>query len=126
MTIVYADDDPDDLQLFREAIKEINSSFNCITVRSGDELLKLLESGIFPDIIFLDINMPAMTGFECLQKLRANMNFNDIQVILLSTAIHPLDDETIKGLKAEFLLKQNTYGDLLKELRKKIGSARLD
>ncbi|HEY0045568.1 MAG TPA: response regulator, partial [Flavobacterium sp.] len=55
--ILLADDDPDDRDLFTEAVTEHNADVN--TVWNGAQLMKVLDSNeSLPDFIFLDLNMP--------------------------------------------------------------------
>ena len=70
-----ADDDQDDTELFREALYDINPSIEFNFASNGKELVpKLQMSKHEPQIIFLDINMPGMNGWECLEVLRVKMN----------------------------------------------------
>jgi CheY-like chemotaxis protein len=83
-----ADDDIDDVKLFCEALCEVDASIICFTVHDGKELLDLLDNSEVPkpDIIFLDVNMPRMNGWECLEKLRQNEAYDNIPVLIYSTS----------------------------------------
>jgi len=113
MTILYADDDSDDLTLFEEAVKEIDPSIICLSVNTGHEALEFLKKGISPDFIFLDVYMPEMDGVTCLTKIRENETYNNIRVILLSISPYLINKEGIRGLATDFLTKPNNYEDLL-------------
>ncbi len=87
-TILFADDDADDRELFLEAVCEIDPSVICNAVSSGLEVINFLEmeKAVYPHIIFLDINMPLMNGWDCLKTLKANTAWRSIPVIMYSTA----------------------------------------
>lgn len=69
-----ADDVPDDIMLFNEAVIQPPSRLLFACVANGQEVLNVLEDGNVPDILFLDINMPHKNGIECLQEIRTNTN----------------------------------------------------
>lgn len=113
MTILYADDDSDDLTLFQEAIAEIDPSINCLLVSNGNKVLDILKAGISPDLIFLDVYMPEMDGINCLKQIRLNENFDNTKVVLLTVSPYLINKEKIKGLTIELLTKPNNYEDLV-------------
>ena len=108
-TILYADDDIDDLQLVEEAFSIYSPSVKLITAKDGVEALSYLfdlkEREIIPCLIILDINMPRMSGKEVLVKLRQTPDFSDVPVILFTTSSMPLDVEFSQKYKAGFLTK---------------------
>ncbi|MFL5810432.1 MAG: response regulator, partial [Flavisolibacter sp.] len=61
-TILWADDDPDDLQMMREILLKTENKYDIIEVNNGKEALDYLgkakETGSLPCLIILDINMP--------------------------------------------------------------------
>jgi CheY-like chemotaxis protein len=60
--VVLADDDDDDICIFRECFGEVCSDMELLIVQDGQKLMLLLDSGIIPKVIFLDLNMPKMNG----------------------------------------------------------------
>jgi CheY-like chemotaxis protein len=87
-TFILADDDTDDIELFCNALKEIDKSIHCKQALNGLQLLNTLldSSNSKPDIIFLDINMPVMNGWKCLQALKDDEKTKDIPVIIYTTS----------------------------------------
>ena len=82
-----ADDDEDDCAMFREALIDIDSSLRLDHAKNGRELfVKLQDPDVWPEIIFLDVNMPEMNGWECLTMLKADQALSGIPVILYSTS----------------------------------------
>jgi len=76
--VLIAEDD--DFQ--REVLKELLSSmkFNVFTASNGIEALDVLISAN-PDLLFIDDNMPGMSGVECSEKIRENNNFLPIVLV---------------------------------------------
>lgn len=98
MTIFYADDDRDDLDTFRDVIREINDHIDLHTHDHGEELLTALKNPPpVPSIIFLDLNMPRKNGFEVLQEIRGSAFFSNLPVVIVSTSD---DEETIDRCRA--------------------------
>ena len=83
--ILLIDDDRDDSDLLKEAFSLVKPSVEIHSVHNGHDAFKLLKS-MQPDFIFLDINMPVQDGFEFLQKMRSNTDFDNIPVAIYSTS----------------------------------------
>lgn len=88
MKILLIDDDSDDRLLFCEAIEEIAPETTCVTEQYGGKALADLNNSanVMPDVIFVDINMPSIDGWECLDKIKSNQATKDIPVIMFSTS----------------------------------------
>lgn len=87
-TLLLVDDDADDRELFLIALDRLGEDgLTCQTAADGPEALRRLSNGeVAPDIIFLDLNMPLMTGHQVLQHLKTEEKTRDIPVVILSTA----------------------------------------
>ena len=117
-TLLIVDDDPDDVQLFSEAVSGINNSFRCLSASNGEEALQLLKEAIIkPDFIFLDLNMPRMNGKQCLVQLKTDSQFADILVIIYSTSKVKKDiEDTLRLGAVSFLTKPNKFDHLVKAI----------
>jgi CheY-like chemotaxis protein len=114
--ILLVDDDPDDQFFFRDALNETASHLKCIVANNGVEALTLLEAtDDTPSIIFLDLNMPMMNGFEFLQHMKANNNFKHIRVVIFTTSSNPADRKLSIELGAERFLSKTADFKLLKQ-----------
>jgi CheY-like chemotaxis protein len=116
MTLLCIDDDLDDIEIFREAVKEIDSTYTCIIATSGREGLDLLKK-INPDFIFLDINMPLMNGKDTLRYIRAQAHLNAVPVCMFSTYIDDSDQAMYIRLGAtRCLIKPRSFSALCRML----------
>jgi CheY-like chemotaxis protein len=95
ITILLADDDPDDRQLTRDAFAE-NRLVNMLhTVEDGEELMEYLrrqgryadqKSAPLPGLILLDLNMPRKDGREALKEIKADPELRRIPIVVLTTS----------------------------------------
>ena len=74
MYIVLADDDEDDRFFFKSAVDEMEFNSKLQMFNGGQELMDYLEKDdvMKPHILFLDLNMPGLSGFDCLKLIRSN------------------------------------------------------
>jgi CheY-like chemotaxis protein len=107
--VLYADDDPDDLALVREAFDQYANNVEVITASNGGEafscLKKMAASKHFPCLIILDVNMPIVDGKELLVKVRKMDEFSDIPVVLFTTSSSNVDKEFAARYNAGFITK---------------------
>lgn len=118
--ILLIDDDQDDIEIFEEALSEINPDIIFHNAENGqDAFNKLLGKEVgHPDIIFLDVNMPGMNGWHFLTKLKLDPAYNQIPVIMYSTSSAKKDIEIALELGAVgFLTKPADYSGLKNALR---------
>lgn len=118
--ILVIDDDPEDIEIFSEAINSFNQN---ITITSSTDALLALEdlkkAEILPDIIFLDLQMPRLTGKDFLEKLNENSTLQNIPVVVLSGQSDALIKDTYQKIGARnYICKPNSYKELVNELRK--------
>ncbi len=85
--IYLVDDDQEDRELFAEALSLVNKSIGLVEIPSAIKLIETLNNPTTPkpEIIFLDINMPKITGLECLKMLMSSNQHKDLKVVILST-----------------------------------------
>jgi len=107
--VLYADDDPDDIQLLSEAFEVYSNDLELMTFTDGIELLRFIETidpfHVAPCLFILDINMPLLNGKETLRRLRRLDSFADVPVVLFSTSSLPADAAFAKNFNAGFVTK---------------------
>ena len=86
-TIFYTDDDLDDLDFFAEVVESMENGVELVTQNNGKKLLDALHNPPpSPSIVFLDLNMPGINGFDVLTEIRKSDNLKNIPVIILTTS----------------------------------------
>lgn len=116
--ILLVDDDKDDQLFFMDAIRELELNFDCGIANNGLEALEHLEKVPPPPlVIFLDLNMPLMNGFECLAQLKITNDYKEIPVIIFTTSKHPVDVEKSMSMGANmFITKEVDFNIMKKKL----------
>jgi CheY-like chemotaxis protein len=119
--IVLAEDDADDQLLFTEALRQVCKESTLIIVPNGLLMLELLESkkDALPHAIIVDVNMPAMSGIECLKMIRKTPGISDVAVIIMSTSAndHTIHEAFINGADS-YAVKPGKFDELKKIVEK--------
>jgi PAS domain S-box-containing protein len=97
-TIVYVEDNPSNIAFMRELVDDL-SSVELLTAPTAEIGLELIRARR-PKVVIMDINLPGMSGFEALKRLREWPETNDIPVIGLSAAA--LARDTARAKEAGF------------------------
>jgi len=115
---LLADDDHDDAELFSEALSRVDSTITLQHVDNGTGVFEFLKNKANPqpDLIFLDLNMPKMSGWQCLAQLKNNPAYRDIPVIMYTTSSHYRDTEIALDLGAIGLVTKPSEFKTLKTI----------
>ncbi len=115
-TILWADDDADDLQMMREILIKNESGFEIIEVRNGKDALVHLEhlnkSSSLPCLVILDINMPVMDGKETLSIIKQKREYETLPVVVFTTSDSELDKLYCKKMGVEMITKPPSFKTL--------------
>jgi len=77
------------------------------TANNGEEALRQLNgSSAYPDIIFLDINMPVLNGFDTLARIKKQESLKHIPVFIYSTSVRPEDIVRAREMGARNCIKK--------------------
>ncbi|WP_405412953.1 response regulator [Maribacter sp. Asnod1-A12] len=115
LRIYIADDDLDDRDFFIEALESIPIKTEVTEYNNGVDLMDRLFTDVnLPHVIFLDLYMPIMDGFECLIDIRNFKKFKDIYIIAYSSIYRDREVNQLKEDGANQFLKKSSS---LKELR---------
>lgn len=127
ITILTAEDDPDDRVLVEQAFQESGQDNNLFFVQDGIELCQYLrKQGIYtnpasaprPDLILLDLNMPRMDGREALAEIKADTDLRRIPVVVLTISNTQEDILRTYDLGgAGFIVKPETFEGMVEVVK---------
>jgi CheY-like chemotaxis protein len=127
--ILCVDDDPITLMLYKMVIAKASFTEEIITAKNGQEALdyydnlQAINELCCPELIFLDLNMPVMGGWEFLDNFITEKysKFNKTKVIVLSSTIDPNDIEKSKkySIVIDFMSKPVTK-EMLENLKERL------
>lgn len=122
LTILYADDDPEDRMLMKEALETGHPGNLLHFVENGEDLMDYLRRNgkysdlkhrRYPDLILLNLNMPKKDGREALEEIKADPDFRRIPVIVLTASQAGQDIYKAYDLGASgFIIKPLTFESL--------------
>lgn len=127
ITILLADDDPDDRMLAKDALDENRLANDLQCVEDGEELLDyLLQRGRFsnpetaprPGLILLDLNMPRKDGREALREIKEHPELRRIPIVVLTTS--KAEEDILRTYELgvnSFISKPVTFEGLVEVMR---------
>jgi CheY-like chemotaxis protein len=123
VTILMAEDDPDDRQMTKESLENDRLINDLRFVKDGEELMDYLyrrgkyadpNSSPWPGLILLDLNMPRKDGREALEEIKADPHLRQIPIVVLTTSKAEEDIVRSYDLGASsFIVKPVTFEALV-------------
>lgn len=117
--ILLIDDDKDDAEFFEDALKDVDHTVIFEYIHDGREAIrKIMQQELeIPDIIFLDINMPFITGWDCLAAIKQQALLQQVSVIMYSTSNHTTEVSKAADMGADdYWIKPHSIKDLRNQL----------
>lgn len=115
-TIVYAEDDWDDVQFVKDCFKKYSERIELVHAPNGSDAITQLrdlhQKGITPCLIILDINMPILDGRQTLVKIKADPDLKNLPVVMFTTSNSYLDKEFALKWGADFITKPLRYAEV--------------
>lgn len=116
-TILAVDDDADDIEIFCEAVTEVNAAITCLIAQNGNEALTLLREAVhLPQIIFIDSNMPQMNGKKCLTAIKSDDRLQRIPVVMYSTFFSEEDISHFQNMGVVVAQKRIKFRDIVQHI----------
>ena len=115
--ILIVDDEPDILRL--AVIRLEASGYKVLQAADGEKALELLNKNS-PDLILVDLLLPGMQGDEFCQKLRSDIKFKNIPIILFTASVANITEKAEKSGAQDYILKPFEPEQLLYKIKRLI------
>lgn len=118
LAIALLDDDHEEHLLFKEVADDFSEIKSVLSFAKGKEMLDYFggnDKSIIPDILFLDLNMPILSGLDCLIEIRKKEEYKNLPIIIYSTSSSEKDKEaTYKNGANLYVNKPVEFSDMKK------------
>ena len=120
VNILLIEDNPGDIVLVKDALKEYGIEHTLCVATDGEEALEFIEHAgepgyaARPDLLLLDLNLPKRDGPEVLRELRRNPRYTETPVIIVSSADRPHDRTKVAAFNIKhYFRKPINYDEYL-------------
>lgn len=120
LSVAVIDDDQDDLEIMEQVIGGLDDGIKCHLYMYPHEAVDKLVNApgdLLPRYIFIDINMPGLSGDKCLAILRGKPAFDNVQIIMYSTSMPEKTAQQLRAAGANFVFEKpvriKDYADIL-------------
>lgn len=118
--VLIVDDEPNIVLSLQFLMKK--AGFNVRVARDGDEALAEVARAR-PDLVLLDVMMPKRDGFDVCQTIRANPDWRDVRIIMLTAKGRDIEREKGLALGADdYITKPFSTRDVLAQVERLLGS----
>lgn len=115
MTVFYTDDDVEDIEFFKEVVATLPKIPSLVTHGNGQDLLDALDNPPpTPNMLFLDLNMPGINGFDVLTHLRTTGLHKKLPIVIFSTSKDEFIIQKSLELGANFFVPKSSSFPALK------------
>lgn len=121
-TVLLIDDDKEDVEMLEQALKLADGNHRIIEAKDGvegmEKLVALMDQGILPCLIVLDINMPRMDGRQTFVSIKSDKMLSTVPVVIFSTSTSSLDRSFFEKHHTAYFIKPINFAELAKTAAK--------
>jgi DNA-binding response OmpR family regulator len=117
--VLVVEDEPNIVDSLSFLMKQ--AGFKVAVARDGETAIRTIESQV-PDLVLLDVMLPRRDGYDVCREIRANPDWNDVRVVMLTAKGRELDRR--KGLELgadDYITKPFSTRDIVRRIRELLG-----
>ena len=123
--VLLAEDDPQDVELTLQALRDHHLANRVVVARDGVETLDYLHASVtsagdsrLPAVLLLDIKMPRLTGLDVLARIRRDPDLKTLPVVMLTSSREGPDLQAAYDLGANaYVVKPVGFTDFIDAVR---------
>lgn len=121
-TILIVDDEAHLRMLIQQTLEELeDEGVELLTASNGEEALATIES-VRPELVFLDVMMPKLSGFDVCQRAKQTLGLSDVYIVLLTAKGQEFDRQRGQEVGADLYMTKPFDPDaLLQKARDVLG-----
>ncbi len=120
--VMIVDDNIDVIVSIKYGLEDQTKEYQVIGAESGKQCLDLLQNNPIPDLIFLDIMMPDMSGWETYEKIKEHDEWRKIPVVFLTARTDNIAKKAGKLLGDDFIEKPFVINDIKQRINRILGN----
>ena len=117
--ILMVDDEADQIYTMKTLLEDNSNEYELIGVENGNKCLQLLKNGELPDLIFLDIMMPQISGWELFESIKQNPEWKHIPIVFLTARTDEVAMNAGRFLGDAFVNKPYDTNEILRVIKEK-------
>ena len=118
--ILLADDSPHAQRMGELILRE--EGYEVVTITDGATVLLRLRD-VDPDLVLVDVTMPTKSGYEICEYVKTSLRHLHTRVVLIAGAMDPVDEQEVRRVRADGVLKKPFEASLVLETVKPLLSA---
>lgn len=118
--IVLVDDDPDEESIFQIALDFLGIEYDFLYFEKAYDFVSYIENdtNLLPNIVFVDMKMPQISGKDLIKKIRDSHKFDSMQAIIYTAHINEQDKNAMIAMGIyEFFIKPTEFSELTEMLK---------
>lgn len=120
-SILVVDDEPNIVVSLEFLMKE--AGYDVRVAHNGDEGLRAIEDRA-PDVVLLDVMMPKRNGYDLCQTIRANPEWSDVRIIMLTAKGRDIEREKGLALGADdYITKPFSTREVMERVKRYLGDS---
>jgi DNA-binding response OmpR family regulator len=119
-TILIVDDEPHLRTLIHQTLEELeDEGVELLTASNGEEALATIQS-VKPNLVFLDVMMPKLSGFDVCQRTKQDLGLTDVYIVLLTAKGQEFDRQRGQEVGADLYMTKPFDPDALLEKAREV------
>lgn len=119
--LLLVEDDPDQVEVTRLALDRSSVSMDLHVASDAEAALDLLREGLAPDLLLLDIRLPGMSGIQFLETLRAEDEWREIPIVVVTASRNKVTRDRAKQLGVREILTKPIDFPKLRRIVESVG-----